>query len=306
MKDQKGQIILLLILVMTVALAIGLSVIQRSLSDISTASKVEQSSRAYSAAEAGIEKALGTGSTAPFSLPNNSQVTATDTGLIPAVPSSGQQDPFEFPPLAKEETAHVWLADLNDSTHNPPAQFYRQSSINVYWGDAAAAIKGDKSALELTVVYYDPSSTTYKNSKIFLESDTGRVASNSFTDNSANCTNSIPLIYADGSSSPYTYACQRNISFASLQPPIPVNAQLMLIRARLLYNSTFQPFAVQAITCPVGTADCRDYSIPPQARSLTAIGTSGTTQRKVKLFQVQKVVPPYFDYAIFSSGAISK
>ena len=55
---EKGQIILILLLVMTVALGVGLTIVQRSLTDISTSTKVEQSSRAFSAAEAGIEKAL--------------------------------------------------------------------------------------------------------------------------------------------------------------------------------------------------------------------------------------------------------
>ena len=56
--NKKGQILLALILVMTVALAIGLSVIQKSLVDVSTSTKVEQSSMAFSAAEAGIERSL--------------------------------------------------------------------------------------------------------------------------------------------------------------------------------------------------------------------------------------------------------
>ena len=58
MNNERGQIILVLVLVITVALAIGISVVQRSLSDISTSTKVEESSRAFSAAEAGIERAL--------------------------------------------------------------------------------------------------------------------------------------------------------------------------------------------------------------------------------------------------------
>ncbi len=47
MNNQKGQLILILILVMTVALSIGLSIVQKSLVDVSTSSKVEQSSRAF-------------------------------------------------------------------------------------------------------------------------------------------------------------------------------------------------------------------------------------------------------------------
>ena len=76
----------------------------------------------------------------------------------------------------------------------------------------------------------------------------------------------------------------------------------MLIRARLLYNyKSSQPFALQA----VGICG-KDCSIPPQVKKIVSIGVSGETQRKVKVFQVPKVVPPIFDYAIFSTGDIKK
>jgi len=50
-------------------------------------------------------------------------------------------------------------------------------------------------------------------------------------------------------------------------------------------------------------ADC---SLPPQARKLIATGISGQTQRRIQVFRLDKVVPPYFDYAIFSTGEINK
>lgn len=284
MKNETGQVILVLILVMTVALAIGISVIQRSISDISTSSKVEQSSRAFSAAEAGIEKTLVTGNTSLITLQNNAQAQATDTGLIPAVaPNGTQQDPLEYPPLSKEEVAQVWLANP-DSPTNPPAGVYKQSSLDVYWGNSST----DRAALELTLVYYDGSINQYKSQKWFLDQIV-RSPNNNF-DTSANCAGGI---IPPASST--TYQCKKTISL----PAAP--ASLMLVRARLLYNISSQPFAVQAVgTC--GT----DCSLPPQARIIISTGTAGTTQRKVKLFQINKVVPPYFDYAIFSTGAINK
>jgi len=164
-KEEKGQIILILVLVMTVALAIGISVIQRSLSDISTATKVEQSSRAFSAAEAGIEKALRGDATAVSFPENNSSATVTGTDLIPAVPADGtRQDPLEYPNLAKEEIAHVWLADP-DSATNPPAAFYKQPSLDIYWGNS----NFDQAALELTLVYYNGSQYTTQNTKWYLD-----------------------------------------------------------------------------------------------------------------------------------------
>lgn len=279
MKNQKGQVILVLILVMTVALAIGISVIQRSLSDISTSSKIEQSSRAFSAAEAGIERTLATGDTSVLMLQNNSQAQTIDTQLIPAVPASGtRQDPLEFPPLAKEETAQGWLANP-DSPLNPPAGFYKQNSLDIYWGNSST----DRAALELTLIYYDSGGGLYRSQKWYLDNASA----------TRNPANNFEQVTCTGGYSLAGYQCKKTIS------SLPTG--LMLIRARLLYNTSSQPFAVQAVgTCG---ADC---SLPPQARIIVSIGTAGTTQRKVKLFQINKVVPPYFDFAIFSTGAINK
>lgn len=289
-KKETGQVILALILIMTVALAIGLSIVQKSLVDVSTSTKVEESSRAFSAAEAGIEHALRGGSTTSFpSLgDNNAKITSITGGdLIPAIPAANyQQAPLEYPPLAKEEVAHVWLANF-DSTDNPPTQFYKQNSLDIYWGNSQT----DKAALELTLVYYgtdstdpvDPSTAKYRSRKWYLD-QTSR--SNNFT---AGC----------GSTSASTlsnYTCKYTLT--------SLPAGLMLIRARLLYNTTSQPFAVQATSpCSLPGNGC---FIPPQQRVFTSIGTSGETQRKVQVTQEPKVVPPYFDYAIFSVGDINK
>jgi hypothetical protein len=290
MKKEYGQVILILVLIMTVALAIGISVIQRSLSDISTSNKVEQSTKAFSAAEAGIEKALKLNSdtTVDFA-ENNSSATVTGGNLIPAIPAVGtRQDPFEYPPLAREEVAHIWLADLN-STASPPALVYTQPSIDIYWGDPIAT---DKAALELTFVYYDSALGKYLSRKWFLD-QTVRTPVNNF-DNTANCTGLFTF-------SSNSYKCKKTLGDNTGINNGPLPSGSMLIRARLLYNTTSQPFAVQAVgTC--GTA----CSIPPQARKLISIGISGQAQRKVQLFQILKVVPPFFDYAIFSAADINK
>ena len=298
MNNQKGQVILLLILVMTVALAIGLSIVQKSLVDVSTASKVEQSSRAFSAAEAGIEKALQESNTTVHSTleftDNSSQVTQIiDTGLIPVVPTdNSRQAVLEYPPLAKEEVVQVWLADLN-SISNPPAVHYAQSTLDVYWGNSAT----DKAALELTLVYYgtdpadtvDPSTVKYRSKKRYLDQIS---RGNSFEVMTA--TDCPVGGYKHESTT--IYQCKKILNFTPIQ-----TSGLMLIRTRLLYNAISQSFAVQA----VGT--CRKAcSLPPQAKSIVSTGASGETQRKVQVFQLNKVVPNYFDYAIFSVGTINK
>lgn len=303
---QKGQIILALILIMTVALAIGLSIVQKSLTDVSTATKVEQSSRAFSAAEGGIEKYLSSNTdcnsqNCSVQLSETASTATVQGGnLIPAVAGSGtRQDPLEYPPLAKEEVAHVWLADpdsnvkLPDCTaidptgHSPVC--YTQKSLDVYWGNSQT----EKPAIELTLVYYK--GTSYKPKKWYLDSNAA-IHANDFDNTSANCGGGNKLDTSSDYKAKYgdsNYQCK--ITLTSLP------AGLMLIRARLLYNSASQPFAVQAVE-KCGT----NCSLPPQAKILTSTGVTGETQRRVRVFQILKVVPPYFDYALFSAGDIRK
>ena len=315
--NQKGQLILTLILVMAVVLAIGLSIVQKSLVDVSTATKVEQSSRAFSAAEAGIEKALkstdcgpgGVNCNVSFS-ENNSSATVSDSNLIPAVPPPGtRQAPLEHDSLlAKEDVAHVWLADPDSNVRLPECTAidpgghqpvcYRQTSLDVYWGNS----NSDKAAIELTVVYYgvDPLDgvSKYLSLKKYYDNPSANRSANNF-EQVGNCSSggNKPVTTADYRAKYGDNSYQCKVTLSNLP------AGLMLVRSRLLYNTQSQPFAVQ----PPPTATCGTAcSIPPQARILVSSGVSGETQRKVKLFQINKVVPPYFDFAIFSAGEIKK
>lgn len=61
MKKQRGQVALIVMLVMAVGLTVGLSAAQRATTSVSVSQTEKQGSKAYSAAEAGIEKALKVG-----------------------------------------------------------------------------------------------------------------------------------------------------------------------------------------------------------------------------------------------------
>lgn len=305
--NQKGQVILILILVMTVALAIGISVIQRSLADISSSTKVEQSSRAFSAAQAGIEKALQIDTLIPqFDLGNNSVANVKKNDLIPAVVTGFRQAALECPPnsssLAKEDLAQVWLAEYTSNT-NPPPAYYKKDKLDIYWGNSVT----DKAALELTLIYYgkdptdlvDGTKDKYRSRKWYLDSDSGRIATNKFQ--SVDCRGGYSV---DGTTT--KFQCKYTIGSGDpidTNGPLPTApAVLMLLRGRLLYNEYPQPFAVQATNLTCG----RDCSLPPQAKVITSQGNSGNTQRTLNVCQLRKVVPFYFDYAIFSAAKIEK
>ncbi len=275
-----------MILVMTVALAIGISVIQRSLSDISTSSKVEQSSRAYSAAEAGIEKAISLSSNiGKIDLGNNSSIEGV---LKTDIPEPGKA--IEYPPLSREEVAHVWLADPK-SAADPPDEFYipANGTLDVFWGNSAT----DKAALELTLTYYQTGE--YKMRKWYLDyQDYNR--NNNFDYDSTICF-SDGRVLSSALSGEVKYQCFKRLGNGQGQNNGPLPSGLMLLRARLLYNTTAQPFAVAP---EIGAA------LPPQASIYISTGISGQTQRQVKVFKLDKVVPPFFDYAIFSADEINK
>lgn len=56
--SQKGQALLIVVLIMVVSLTIGLAVVSRSIVNLRTSSEEENSQRAFSAAEAGVERAI--------------------------------------------------------------------------------------------------------------------------------------------------------------------------------------------------------------------------------------------------------
>ena len=300
MLKEAGQIILTIILVMTVILSVGLSVVQKSLTDISTSTTVEQSSRAFSAAEAGIEKALQGDSSGVSFKDNASSSQITDSGLIPVSPAQGtRQEPLESDPLSREEIIQFWLADYT-STRNPPAIFYNPPSptpgrkLDIFWGSSSK----DKAALELTLISYNTTTGSYEWRKWYLD-QVARTPANGFCQVTT-CTGG----YSIGAN---TYQCKKtlgdstcpNVNINVNDNPLPTG--LMAIRARLLYNDNSQPVAIQA----EGTCG-KDCSLPAQKRDIISVGSSGNTQRKVKVSQWPQVVPFYFDYAIFSAGDIKK
>lgn len=298
MNNENGQLILVLILVMVVALGIGLSVVQKSLVDVSTSTKVEESSRAFSAAEAGIEKALQIDNSipSPIALGNQAKIAGVEKNAIPQVPEvNSRQLPLEYPPLSKEEIAQVWLSDLYSSS-NPPPPYYTQNSLDVFWGQPNIADANERPAIEIKVIEYRGGA--YHSRPFYLDPVSSRAQATNFSDVSSGCSNTLPSV---------TTTFGDNRSFYCKWTLTGLGPTLMLLRSRILYSSASQPFALQAVgSRGVGACASGGCWLPTQARIFTSTGVSGETQRKVSVFRLDKVVPHYFDYAIFSAGEIKK
>lgn len=282
--NQNGQIIIVLLLTMLVALTIGLGVTQRSVNDISTSTQNEQSTRAFSAAEAGIEAALSNGAAiSGLDLGNSS--TIVDAKLSGYLPAAGQA--LEYFPIFRETPVQFWLADPNNLT-----PYYTGTQVDLYFG--TADLTTDLPAMSVNFITRDQGGV-YHSYRDFIDTDGSRtVNSNGFT----SCGNFTGAINTSNSSdaNPANQTRRFKCKVTIPSTPIPSNETPILIRGRILYSSASHPVAVSP----------RVGSLPPQARIVTSIGLSGQSQKTIQVFNEDKVAPFFFDFAVFSAGNITK
>lgn len=125
---QRGQALLIVILIMVVSLTIGLSVASRSIVNLRTSTEEENSQRAFSAAEAGVEKAIttGTGITAAQDLGNNASIKEVSVGEV-----SGTEFVLNGGNMVEKDQG----IDLGLSEDYPNyTESQTVSNLNIYWG----------------------------------------------------------------------------------------------------------------------------------------------------------------------------
>jgi len=286
-KNESGQALILILLSLSVVLTLILYILSRSVTDVAVSGTQEESVRAFSAAEAGVEKALVVGSASQGI--GDSSYVANVTNF-----AQGSQS-FNYPiSLSAGDTATAWLASRDASGNlTSPGSF---NSITVCWGDAATA-----PAIEVSVYYEstpgNPLTTaanlaTIKIARIAFDPNAGRsgASGNNFRTVTGNtCT-----------ISGQTYAFQQTITFASFSPAV-TSTGLILARVRMLYNSIPQNVG---IVLPAGT-------LPSQGQTITSTGTAGAvsgvggSNRKISVFQGWPEFP-FASNAIFSPDGVIK
>lgn len=298
--NQKGQVVMIMLLVMVVALAIGLSIIGHSISDVSTSSKTESSARALSAAEAGIEKALASTQllgTINLSGTLTNQSTAT-VNWISVLPVSGYA--LEYPPFGKESFAQFWLSS---PASTPVTSFYTRGNFDLLFGTPKdyAGDEENKPAIEVHVVikrqgggndYY---SKKYHYDSYFNGTNLTR-NTNGFTKCFGNSFGTG--VFVNDGTRQGNFYCRVTVppsgSYLESQNDFPV-----LVRVRILYSNYSHPVALQ----PTGGSG---GVLPPQAATYTSTGVSGNTQRELQLFKQRNVVPYLLDYVLFSASSLQK
>lgn len=275
-KYQSGQALLIVLLVMAVGLTISLAVISRSITDIRISQQEEESARAFSVAEAGIEESLRAGSATPVTIGG---ITATVTEIAQG---GGTEFDFGGNKFGEGDIQTVWLVEHNAAGEpDPTAGSYGGSTVDLYWGnEGEPADQATTPALEVSVIYE--------------EGGTFKVLRGAFDPYAARDNG------FDAATSGSCSVGGKTYQFCKTDFDLPTVGTPYALRLKLLYSSgENHPLCVSS-----GGSD----TFPSQGKCFESAATvleSGIT-RKVQQCQFHKAPPGIFDYVLFSEGDLSK
>jgi len=279
---QSGQVLLLILLAMAVVATLVLSVVSRSITDIAVTTQDEQSLRAFSAAEAGVEKAIvdglaiGLGSSGTVGEATEAEFSS-EVGEFPENKRS-----FIYPTeLASGDTATVWLAE-HDSEQISGDRGFTGQTFRLCWGKAG--VSGAEPAIEVSVFYDE--GPELRVARVAYDSSSTRRGENNFSSpaGSGKCT-----------------IGEREFGFDSLVDLGSMGirsrvfndpGKLKMARVRMLYNTDGEPLGA--------VSEGSSSNFPVQGKLIESTGSSGDAQRKVEFVNLFSEPPAIFDSAIFS------
>lgn len=261
--------VLVALLVLTIALTIALSVIGRTTTDVIITSDLEESARAFNAAEAGIEQTLKSGAGGAAVLSSGSSYTTTVSSV------GGAVGVYQFPQKTlRDVTETLWLVAHNADGTLDETPTYTDASVDLCWSSEATT-----PALVVSVLYKQ--SGNYRVAKVAYDPDATRRASNNFA---------APTASSGGCGNASMYRAR--LTFFDLGIT-PATDTLLIVRVRPIYSET--QLASEA-----------SQVLPLQGSRVESVGATGTgITRKVMVYRTYRSAASVFDTAVFSEGAFS-
>src|SRR3989304_8125918 len=247
-RKNSGQAILTVLLIMVVGLTVSLAVVARSVTSVKISTQEEESQRAFSAAEAGLEETLLSGAAASGTLGN-----ASYTVIIPAGSTSGK---FIFPEIIKQDdTQALWLVGHDGSDNiiapGPGDQRYPIGQpVDICWESPGA---GDEPAMEIIILHQRTiGANEYKVARGAYDPDGRR--------------NNFSGVTSSGGSECGDFNYRQRIVFSDFFNTN--NQRVVAVRLRPIYNGA-RVAACQS-GCPAAG------NIPPQGEENESTGAGGT------------------------------
>lgn len=292
-KFESGQALVLVLLSLSVVLTIALYILSRSVTDISSSSQQADSVRAFSAAEAGIEQALITGSSISSTIIGNASFS------VDVSKYSEGSTYFVYPyAMFSGDSMTGWFVSHNTSgkmTCGTGYPCFTGSSIKICWGNTGTSSSSSTApAIEATIFYETTPGTlsTVRVARAVIDPNSTRRVSNSFSStDSGTCTLGTT-----------SFAFQKTISFSDLGiPSASYNTEngLILVSIKLIYNTDAGHYAGISVST----------TLPSQGLDITSTGTAGTSglesNRKINVFQGWPEFP-FAGNSLFIPAGITK
>ncbi len=256
MENQRGQVLLIIILLSTVLLTIGLSVSQITTQETQIAKLEEESKKAFAAVEAGLDARLKSGS----DITNIASILPPNSGIISgqATTDPTPKSTFITPLLKKDEQYTFYLADYDIAANSFSAYF--SGDLIFYLGNSSSC-----PTLELTIV----SSSNSIRRKLINPSCSTMTASDISNTNSG-----APFNFQGVN---FDYKTTSSLSIAG---------DTKLIIVRVLFAET--KIGIERIS---GTSTV----LPLQGKTITSDATTSTgVSKKIQLFQSLPQIPADF------------
>jgi len=262
----RGQVLLITVLVLSIAITIALSLIGRGITDVSMSRNIEESARAFSAAEAGIEEALkGNFITEAREYISGVKYQSSSTII------GGTTGEYTLPVTNIGEVASIWLVDHKEDNTIDETSYYQGTSINVCWTPPATGTSIAAVGIDL----YYRFGGVYMVKHGAYDPDIVSRPSTSF----------LGVDEINGSCGSVTGVYRKSIL-------LPVGTPL-LIRVRPYYNQT------TITVSPVGS----DITLPKQGVEIVSTGTTdGGVTRKIVVKRQYPWPASIFDYSIYSQN----
>ena len=294
--NQKGQALLLVLLSMAVVLTVVLSIVSRSILDVAVTTGEEEALRAFSAAEAGVERALIVGSDIGKTDIGDAEFTTGVSGF-----ASGVGEFVHPVNIFSGESLTAWFVDhdadgnLECSASKP---CFTGRTIKVCWGkEGTSSSDATTPAMEVTVVYTETPGDygTTRIARAVFDPNGARRSSNNFSSTDAgSCTISgrtLPFqktIYLDS---------DLGIDAATI---LDVQNGLQYAKLTMYYNS------VESHPVGVDVNFPGNSTLPSQGVKIESLGTSGSSNRKIEVFRSYGETPPVFESVLFSPSGVVK
>lgn len=274
LRTLKGQTLLIVVLVLTIAITVSLSLIGRTTTDVKMTQQLEDSARAFSAAEAGIEDALtrASGITATIQSGTGDASFTTTVQTI-----GGSSSVYTYPSLTKKgDVATVWLMAHNaDGTLNQASHYCQTAGACLF--DICWEAKTPPAAAEIAVFYRNTGTNLYDLVRFAYDPDAAHTGNN-FTKTDISST-----------------GCGKTSGVSRVRITLPTtNAIPVMVRLRPYYNDT--TFSVEGVETRV---------IPSQGFEVSSVGQTGSgVSRKIVVKRQFDAPPSVFDYVLYSGGTI--